>query len=54
MTALQRTADGQCLTPEGWQPGDPLLAQPGFSKHEALAAEKATEWFYRPVTDHQP
>ena len=54
VTALQRTADGQCLTPEGWQPGDPLLAQPGFSKQEALSAKTATEWFYRPVTDQQP
>ena len=51
MTALQRTEDGQCLAPEGWQPGDPLLAPPGFSKQEALAAGKAKEWFYRPVKD---
>lgn len=51
VTALQRTEDGHCLAPEGWQPGAPLLAQPGFSKQEALAAGKATEWFYRPVKD---
>ena len=51
VAALQRTEDGQCLAPEGWQPGDPLLAPPGFSKQEALAAGKATEWFYRPVKD---
>lgn len=49
VAALQRTEDGQCVAPEGWRPGEPLLAPPGFSKSDALAAGKATEWFYRPL-----
>ena len=28
LAALQRAADGTGLTPEGWCPGDPVLAPP--------------------------
>ncbi|MFN3469922.1 MAG: peroxiredoxin [Novosphingobium sp.] len=51
VAALKRTDDGSCLAPEGWHPGDPVLAPPGFSKHEALSGGKATAWFYRHLPD---
>lgn len=49
VAALRRTHDGRFLTPEGWRPGDPVLAPPGFSKADALSSTKATGWFYRRV-----
>ncbi|HOB14469.1 MAG TPA: peroxiredoxin [Novosphingobium sp.] len=51
VAALRRTADGECLTPEGWEPGEALLAPPGFNKADALAGPNATEWFYRTMPD---
>lgn len=49
VSALQATQDSGHLTPEGWQPGEALLAAPAFRKEDALASEKATGWFYRTV-----
>lgn len=47
LAALQRTHGRDVMTPEGWQPGDPVLAAPGFTAQEALAGEGATSWYYR-------
>lgn len=51
VAALKRTADGAVLTPEGWQPGDRLLAPPRFLADEALAGESASAWFYREIDE---
>lgn len=47
LAALQRTYGEAVMTPEGWQPGDAVLAPPCFTADEALAAERPTGWFYR-------
>lgn len=49
VAALRRTEAGDCLTPEGWEPGKPVLAPPSFNKADALSGPKSTEWFYRPL-----
>lgn len=51
VAALKRTADGTVLTPEGWRPGQRLLAQPRFLAAEALASETAAGWFYSEIDD---
>lgn len=45
VAALQRTADGKVLTPEGWHPGEPLLAPPP----ERLMEGDDLGWFCRTV-----
>jgi peroxiredoxin (alkyl hydroperoxide reductase subunit C) len=47
LAALQRTHGESVMTPEGWQPGDGVLAPPCFTAEDALAAERPTGWFYR-------
>ena len=47
VAALQRTDGGEAVAGEGWQPGEPLLAAPGFTAEAALASDSATGWFYR-------
>lgn len=47
LAALQRTHGESVMTPEGWQPGDEVLAPPCFTAEDALAAERPTGWFYR-------
>ncbi len=46
LTALQTVADGEALTPEGWQPGDDLLAVPPISIADIDDGE---DWFCRKV-----
>ncbi len=46
LTALQTVADGKALTPEGWQPGDDLLAVPPASISDIDDGE---DWFCRKV-----
>ena len=45
VAALQRTADGNVLAPEGWQPGQPLLAPPP----ERMMEGGDLGWFCRTV-----
>lgn len=49
VAALKRTADGSVITPEGWQPGEKLLAHPDFLASDALASKTATGWFYKEI-----
>lgn len=51
VAALQRTADGSVITPEGWQPGAKVLAHPDFLASEALASKTATGWFYKEIEE---
>ena len=51
VAALQRTSDGSAMTPEGWQPGDDLLAPPELAADGVLAADKPTGWFYTLASD---
>ena len=39
--ALQKVADGRCLTPAGWQPGDEVLCP------ATLPSADASDWFHR-------
>ncbi|MBY6241733.1 peroxiredoxin [Methylosinus sp. Sm6] len=50
-TALQRTASGEVMTPEGWTPGGDLLLPPATGAAEALAPGAADDWFYRTCKD---
>lgn len=45
LSALQQTADGSVLTPEGWRPGQPLLTPPP----ERMIDGDDTSWFCRTV-----
>ncbi len=45
LAALQRTADGSVLAPEGWRPGQPLLAPPP----ERMMEGDDLGWFCRTV-----
>ncbi|EGD59969.1 Peroxiredoxin [Novosphingobium nitrogenifigens DSM 19370] len=47
VAALQRTASEPVMTPEGWQPGDPVLLPPDFTADEVLASDRSTSWFFR-------
>lgn len=49
VAALRRTEDGSVITPEGWQPGDKVLAPPEVLAVNALAATGAGTWFYREI-----
>ncbi|MEH6790844.1 peroxiredoxin [Parasphingorhabdus sp.] len=46
LTALQLTDEKQVLTPEGWQPGDDVLAVPPLSTNEAGVED---DWFCQTV-----
>jgi len=51
VAALQRAAAGDAMTPEGWRPGDDVLAPPDETLPEALAPDAPAAWFYRPRAD---
>ena len=51
LAALQRTHGETVMTPEGWQPGDAVLAPPCFTAEDALAMERPTGWFYREANE---
>lgn len=50
-TALQRTASGELMTPEGWRPGDDLLLPPLKTMTEALKPGSPPDWFYQSCRD---
>ncbi|AQS89500.1 hypothetical protein NCH01_18730 [Neoasaia chiangmaiensis] len=45
LRALQRVAPGDALTPEGWQPGNPVLS-PGILSQDAMPGDNAP-WFHQ-------
>lgn len=47
VAALQRTASGEVMTPEGWTPGDDLLIPPTKGLVDALKPGAKADWFYR-------
>ncbi len=47
LAALQRTAGGEVLTPEGWMPGDRLLLPPAQDVAELSDDAHRESWFYR-------
>ena len=51
VAALQRTASGEVMTPEGWRPGDDLLLPPTLTIAEALKPNAPPDWFYRTCKD---
>jgi peroxiredoxin 2/4 len=44
LSALQRTASGDVMTPEGWQPGGDVL-HPPTQDSDALAVDAPATWF---------
>lgn len=54
VAALQRTADGSVIAPEGWQPGGKVLAHPDFLARDALASKTSTGWFYKEIEEGKP
>lgn len=50
VAALQRTAGDDVLAPEGWHPGDDLLATPPQDQHAMLSGDDE-HWFYQTMTD---
>ena len=53
IAALQRVHSGDVLAPEGWTPGDDLLAVPSHDLADVLAAPAGTDWFYSSVPDRE-
>lgn len=51
LAALKRTAEGEVLTPEGWQPGDALLLPAPQRSDDLKPAGKGEAWFYRQRDD---
>ena len=51
LTALQRTAANEVLTPEGWRPGDDVLRPPPRTAEPALAVGSGSDWFYETQAD---
>ena len=47
VAALQRTASGEAMTPEGWRPGDDLLLPPDQTMADALNPDSPPAWFYK-------
>jgi peroxiredoxin 2/4 len=47
VAALKAVEDGKGLAPEGWQPGDPLLAQP---PDRATEIDASPDWFCRTLS----
>jgi peroxiredoxin (alkyl hydroperoxide reductase subunit C) len=52
VAALQRTARGDALAPEGWRPGDALLRPPPQDQQTALAGADEP-WFCQTMADPQ-
>lgn len=52
VAALQRTADDNVLAPEGWRPGDDLLATAPQDQQAVLAGDDKA-WFYRTQADSE-
>lgn len=52
VAALQRTAGGDVLAPEGWRPGDDLLIAPPLDQYGVLSGEDEY-WFYRTMADRK-
>jgi len=50
-SALQRTASGEVMTPEGWRPGDDLLLPPALTMAEVGKPGARPDWFYRSCKD---
>lgn len=50
VAALKRTAGGDVLAPEGWRPGDDLLAAPPQDQQAMLTGDQE-HWFYQTRTD---
>ena len=53
VSALQRTAKDDVLTPEGWHPGDDLLLPSAQVQEAALDTEAQEAWFYRTQADRK-
>lgn len=51
LTALQRVDDGSALAPQGWAPGQPLLAPSASRLGDVFAAGDASSWFYSEIPD---
>ncbi|GAC1576021.1 MAG: hypothetical protein NVS3B5_07320 [Sphingomicrobium sp.] len=51
VSALQRTANDDVLTPEGWHPGDDLLLPPAQEQDTTLGVPADEAWFYRTQAD---
>ena len=51
VAALQGTADGASLSPEGWEPGQPMLTPPVLTREAVLGSGSAEDsgWFCRPA-----
>ncbi|WP_334181490.1 peroxiredoxin [Novosphingobium sp.] len=49
LTALREVRDGSGLAPADWQPGAPLLRQPGETAEAALASGDPAGWFHAPL-----
>ena len=47
LDGLQAVDAEGALAPANWQPGDPLLEQPGHDLDAVFDAEEATAWFLR-------
>ena len=47
LAALQRTAAGEVMTPEGWQPGGDVLLPPARTGQEASVEKGDAAWFHR-------
>ncbi|MCJ8355264.1 peroxiredoxin [Novacetimonas hansenii] len=50
LAALQRSADGDVMTPEGWRPGDDVLAPVPLTQDDVRDATGC--WFYPATPDH--
>lgn len=53
VAALQRTAEGEVMTPEGWRPGDDLLLPPDQTMADALKPGAPAAWFYRSCKENR-
>lgn len=51
VAALRATHGNDAIAPEGWQPGESLLANPSFTRSDVLAGKSATSWFFQPKAD---
>ena len=51
LAALQRSADGEVLTPAGWQPGDDVLTPPAQTAAAAMTANAPANWFHQTRPD---
>ncbi|MDD3799438.1 MAG: peroxiredoxin [Novosphingobium sp.] len=47
VAALKETYGGDAIAPAGWQPGEPLLENPCFTRGDVLKCERSSEWFFR-------